>query len=252
MMMMPSASPSFDVTGWNMARKHPSLRFRVWARRATLVIPTLYPPPKWPPRRRAFVHSPIPIPVNPDSLTLLPFLLLLRTLASCGDILPYCTVCSISISACHTSLQIEKPLWSLLALCVLLGHPQSLTSDSYSFLCRPLSRIPQITERHRIPPLLSALVRSICKSPTAFSLSLSLSHLCSPIWQLWRDFIAVGGRARWRRCGNEKIGLDAAERQRGARLQLGHLGLAQNLIPDILRIPNSFSTLVRPGRLRHH
>ena len=44
---------------------------------------------------------------------------------------------------------------------------------------------------------------------------------------------------RWRRCGNEKIGLDAAER--GARLQLGHLGLAQNLIPDIRRIPNSFS-----------
>ena len=157
-----------------------------------------------------------------------------------------------SLSALARPLQIEKPLWSLLALCVLLGHPQSLTSDSYSFLCRPLSRIPQITERHRIPPLLSALVRSICKSPTAFSLSLSLSHLCSPIWQLWRDFIAVGGRARWRRCGNEKIGLDAAERQRGARLQLGHLGLAQNLIPDILRIPNSFSTLVRPGRLRHH
>ena len=148
-----------------------------------------------------------------------------------------------SLSALATPLQIEEPLWSLLALCrfVLFGHPQSLTSESHSFLCRPLSRIPQITERHCIPvsrPLPPFFPSSFVQfaNPQQLSLSLPLSHLCSPIWQLWRDFIAVGGGARWRRCGNEKIGLDAAEKQRG-QITVGTFGIRSE--PHSRHSPNS-------------
>ena len=96
MVVMPSASLSFDVTGWNMARDQSVRRVRRFLSgfgHAVLHL-SFRPYILVPNGRRAFVHSPIPIPVNPDSLTSLPFLLLLRTLASCGDILPYCTVCS--------------------------------------------------------------------------------------------------------------------------------------------------------------
>ena len=81
------ASDVSHVTGWPVPRGMKTdrwLRFRVWSRRGTLVIPALYPP--FSPGMAALLST---LPVNPDSLTWLLLLLLSCVLWSHSSLPPY-------------------------------------------------------------------------------------------------------------------------------------------------------------------